>query len=170
MRLAFPRIESLQTDDGTASIRYLTVDMNRDNGGLKYLFTFEAPNGEMRIPTTVALLTSSPAREKFRADTGLDLFDSRLSEIGKYTEEYAGRYGNTFLVQAFDVPANMDEDAIVALRSAFCALFFEYWSSYRHNNQDDTCDPAERYPDTLHFVPQNLGRKFHLTLHARQEG
>jgi hypothetical protein len=40
MRLSFPRIMSLQSDDGAASIVFQSTDMNRDTGGFKYLFRF----------------------------------------------------------------------------------------------------------------------------------
>ncbi|MBR0721082.1 hypothetical protein [Bradyrhizobium manausense] len=170
MRLAFPRIKSLQSDDGTASITYQSVDMNRDTGGFTFLFVFKMPSGETTVNTTVARVTTYPARKKFLADTGKDLLDLSTTEMRKYIDKYAGEYGNTFEVRIFEVPSGTGDDDIVALRDAFCALFFEYWSSYEYNNSDDTSDPADRYPDTISFLPQNLNRKFHLTMLAGQGG
>ncbi|BAM89148.1 amidophosphoribosyltransferase [Bradyrhizobium oligotrophicum S58] len=167
MRLAFPRINSLEADDGSASISYLTVDMNRDTGGLKYNFTSMKPFGKIDIPTTVALLTSSKARDLLLAETGFDIFDQDLSEIERRVREYAGQHGHTFEVRTFQVPATANEQMIRVLRDSFCDLFLEYWSAYRNSSGDHTDDSAGRYPDTLHFRPQNLNRKFHVTLHAK---
>jgi hypothetical protein len=168
MRLAFPRINSLQTEDGTASITYLSFDMNRDTGGFTFLFVFKAPSGETKINTTVARVTSARAREKFQAETGKDLMDLTTTEMTEYIDKYAGEYGNTFEVRIFDVPRDTGDDSVVVLRDAFCALFLEYWSSYKYSNSDDTCDPADHYPDTIHFLPQNLNRKLRVTLSAKQ--
>ena len=63
------------------------------------------------------------------------------------------------------MPSDTNDSSIVALRDAFCALFFEYWSSYKYNSADEV-SPADFYPDTLIFVPFDLDRKFHVTLHA----
>jgi hypothetical protein len=168
MRLGFPRIKSLQTDDGTASIAFQAADTNRDTGGLKYLFRFKTPSGDTEVRTTVARVTSSPAREKFFAESGNDLMDLETTEMRKYIEKYAGEYGNTFEVRIFAVPSNTSDDNIVVLRDAFCALLFKYWSSYKYNNADETSDPADCYPDTINFLPFDLDRKLHVTLHARQ--
>jgi hypothetical protein len=170
MRLGIPRIESLQTDDGTASITFLGVDTNRDTTGGVYLFQFKTPSGDIEVNTTVGTVTSFPASDKFFAETGNKLMDLTLTDIRKYIETYAEEYGNTLKVALFTVPANTSGNDIVVLRDAFCALFFEYWSSYKYNNADVTSDPADRYPDTINFVPYDLDRKFHVTLHARQGG
>jgi hypothetical protein len=168
MRLASPRINCLQTDDGTASITYLSVDMNRDTGGFNFLFVFKAPASETKVNTTVARVTTSRAREKLLADTGKDLLDLDTTEMMTYIDKYAGEYGNTFEVRIFEVPSNTGDDGIIVLRDAFCALLFEYWSSGKYSNADDASDPAGVYPDTINFLPIDLNRKFHVTLHARE--
>ncbi len=94
--------------------------------------------------------------------------DLTLTDIRKYVETYAEEYGNTFKVVLFTVPANTSDNDIVVLRDAFCGLFFEYRSSYRYNSADETGDPAACYPDTINFVPYDVNRKFHVTLHARK--
>jgi hypothetical protein len=167
MRLGVPRIESLQTDDGTASITFLKVNMDRDTGGLDYLFRFKTPSGDTEVRTTVAIVTGIPAAEKF-AESGNELWSLHPTDVRKYIEKYAGEHGNTFEVRIFRVPANTSDDGIAALRNAFCELFFKYWSSYKYNNADDPSDPAGFYPDTINFLPFNLNRKFHVTLHAAQ--
>jgi hypothetical protein len=170
MRLGTPRIESLQTDDGTASIAYRGVDTNRDTAGGVYLFRFKTLSGDVEVSTTVGTVTSFPAGDKYLAETGNNLMDLTLTDIRKYVERYAEEYGNTFKVVLFTVPANTSDNDIVVLRDAFCALFFEYRSSYKYNNADETSDPAGRYPDTINFMPYDLDPKFRVTVHARQGG
>jgi hypothetical protein len=170
MRLAFPRINSLQTDDGTASITFLQVNMNQDTGGLDYLFRFKTPSGDTEVQTTVAILKGIPAAKKYLAETGNELWSLDVTEIRKYKEKYAGEYGNIFEVRTFKVPFDTSDDSIPVLRDAFCALFFKYWSSYQYNNADETSDPADFYPDTIYFTPWALNFLFRVTLHARQGG
>ena len=167
MRLGFPRIESLQTDDGAASITFLKVNMDRDTGGLDYLFRFKTPSSDIEVRSTVAIVTGIPASKKF-AESGNELWSLHPTDVRKYIEEYAGEYGNTFEVRIFEVPSGANDSSIVALRDAFCELFFEYWSSYKYNSADKMSAAADFYPDTLIFVPFDLDRKFHVTLHVRQ--
>jgi hypothetical protein len=167
MRLSNPRIDSLQTDDGTASIAFQGIDTNRDAGGRVYLFRFKTPTGDIQVTATVGTATGFPASDKFFAENGKQLMDLPLADIQKYVEEYADQYGNTFEVRLFTVPDNTGDNDIVVLRDAFCALFFKYWSSYEYNNTDETSDPAELYPDKINFVPYDVDRKFHVTLQAR---
>src|SRR5258707_15417423 len=49
MRLGFPRIKSLHTDDGTASIDFQSTSMDRDTGGFEYLFRFATSSGEAEV-------------------------------------------------------------------------------------------------------------------------
>lgn len=170
MRLGFPRIESLQTDDGSASIVFQQVNMNRDAGGLDYLFRFRTPSGDTEVRTTVGIVTGVPAHYKFLAETGNQLMSLPMADVTKYIEKYAGEYGNTFEVRIFEAPADTSDSGIVVLRDAFCELFFQFWSSYKYNNTDEASDPAEFYPDTINFLPHNLNRKFYATLHAKQGG
>jgi len=165
MRLAFPRIKSLRTDDGAASIAFQMVDMNRDTGGLTYLFRFKTPSGDIEVRAIVAIVTSTPAADKF-AESGGDFWSLEMAERDEYIERYAAEYGNAFEVRIFKVPANTSDDSIVVLRDAFCALFFECWSSHKYNNAEGGGNPADCYPDTIHFLPVDLNRKFHVTLQA----
>src|SRR3954452_23001777 len=102
MRLEFPRIKSLQTDDGTSSITFQAVDMNRETGGLNYLFKLKAPSGDTEILTTVAIVTSFPAAEKF-SESGNDFWSASVTmeDREKYTAKYAEEHGNTFEVRSF---------------------------------------------------------------------
>src|SRR3954453_22223691 len=111
MRLGFPRIESLQTDDGTASITFLKVNMDRDTGGLDYLFRFKTPSGDTEVRTTVAIVTGAQASYKFR-ESGGELMSLHPTDVRKYVEEYAGVYGNTFEVTRFEVPADTSDSSI----------------------------------------------------------
>jgi hypothetical protein len=167
MRLGVPRINSLQTGDGTASITFLKVNMDRDTGGLDYLFRFKTPSGDIEVRTTVSIITDFAAAAKF-AESGNSLWFLETTEVRKYIEKYAGEYGNTFEVRIFELPSNTSDSSIAVLRDAFCQLFLEYWSSYKYNNADETSDPADCYPDTINFLPFDLDRKLHVTLHARQ--
>jgi len=169
MRLAFPRINSVQSDNGAASIRFLRVNMNRDAGGLDYLFRFKTSSGEIDVRTTVAITTSSAATYKL-AESGTTLGSLGVEEALKYVQEYAGEYGNTFEVRIFEVPSHASDGTVVTLRDAFCNLFLEYWSSYKYSNADEASDPAGFYPDTIHFVPYDLDKKFRVTLLAGQGG
>jgi hypothetical protein len=169
MRLGFPRIKNLQTDDGTASIAFQSTSMDRDTGGFEYLFRFRTSSGETEVRATVARVTGGPAARKL-AESGTDLWSLKTEGIEKYINKYVEEYGNTFEVVIFAVPANASDNDIVALRDAFCALFFKNWSLYKYNNTDDTSDPAELYPDTINFLPYDLDRRFHVTVHARQGG
>jgi len=163
MRLAFPRIESLQTGDGIASITFLAADPNRDTGGLNYVFRLKTPSGDAEVVTTVGIATGVFAAEKYSAENGNSLWDLSPSDARRYVENYAGEYGNTFDVRAFKVPINASDENILILRDAFCDLFLKYWSSYRYSNSDETSDPLGCYPDTINFVPRDLDRKFYLT-------
>src|SRR5262245_58191691 len=80
MRLGVPRIDSLQTDDGTASIVFRTVDMNRDTGGYNYLFRLATPSGDVEVNATVESATGSPAARKL-AESGVDLWSLKTAEI-----------------------------------------------------------------------------------------
>ena len=170
MRLAFPRIKYLQTDDGAAAITFQGVDTSRDTSGQKYVFKFRTPSGDIEAFTTVGAVTGLYAAEKFAAETGNILWDSHPTAMRKYIEKYADEYGHTFEVRIFKVPAKMDDKSIILLRDAFCALFFEYRSSYKYNNSDEASDPARRYPDTINFMPYDLSEKFQVILQARQGG
>jgi hypothetical protein len=170
MRLSFPRIKSLQSDDGIASISFQSTSMDRDTGGYEYLFRFAGPSGETEVRATVARVTGAPAAKKFSAETGNSLWSLKIQEAEKYVDEYAEEFGNIFEVRIFAVPSNTSDSSIVVLRDAFCRLFLECWSSYRYNNTDETSDPADCYPDTINFRPYDLNRKFRVTLHARREG
>jgi hypothetical protein len=168
MRLGFPRIKSLQTDDGTASIAFQAADTNRDTGGLNYVFRLKTPSGDAEVSATVGIVTGFPAAEKYLAESGNRLWDLSPTDARQYVERYAGEYGNTFEVRIFKVPVNASDNSIVVLRDAFCDLFLKYWSSYKYVNADETSDPADCYPDTINFPPFDLDRKLHVTLHARQ--
>ena len=170
MRLSFPRIESLQTDDGNASINFLAADPNRDAGGLNYVFRIKTPSGDAEVVTTVGVVTGFPAAEKYLAENGNSLWDLSPADARQYVEKYASGYGNTFEVRAFNVSVNASDESILILRDAFCELFLKFWSSYGYSNSDETSDPSGCYPDTINFVPRNLDRKFHLVLHATQGG
>jgi len=169
MRLAFPRINSLQTDDGTESITFLKVNMDRDTGGLDYLFRFKTPSGDIEVRTTVAIATGFAAADEF-AKGGSSLWSLDTTEVRKYIEKYADEHGNAFEVRTFEVPSNTSDSLIQVLRDAFCKLFLEYWSSYKYSNEDETSDPAGFYPDKIQFVPYDLDKKFRLTLLAGQGG
>lgn len=170
MRLEFPRIKSLQTDDGTASITYLAVDPNRDTGGINYVFRFKTPSGNAEVIATIGIVTGFPAAEKYSAENGNSLWDLSPADARQYVENYASEYGNTFEIRAFKVSVNASDKSILILRDAFCDLFLKYWSSYKYSNSDETSDPSGCYPDTVNFVPRNLDRKFYVTLHATQGG
>jgi len=169
MRLAFPRINSFQTDDGTASITFLKVNMDRDTGGLDYLFRFKMPTGDIEVHATVAITTSFAAADEF-AKGGASLWSLDPTEVRKYVEKYAGEHGNSFLVRIFEVPANTSDSTIQILRDKFCMLFLEYWSSYKYSNADETSDSAGFYPDKLQFVPYDLDEKFRMTFLADKGG
>lgn len=170
MRLSFPRIKSLQTDDGTASIVFQSTDMNRDTGGFKYLFRFATSAGEAHVRATVDRVTSGPASEKFSADGGKNFWALKSAEIASYVDKYAEEYGNTFEVVIFEVISDTSGSSIEVLRDTFCRLIFDCWSSYRYNNTDETSDPTGRYPDTINCLPYGLDKRFYVTLHAKQEG
>ena len=53
MRLPFPRLKSLETDDGTACITFQKFNMDRDAGGFDYLFrrkTYPSGSGRLAEP------------------------------------------------------------------------------------------------------------------------
>jgi hypothetical protein len=170
MRLGLPRIKSLQSDDGTASLTFQGADPNRDTGGLVYVFRLKTPSGDAEVHATVGIVTGFPAAEKYGAESGNRLWDLSPADARAYVETYAGEYGNTFEVRIFKVPVNASDDSIVVLRDAFCDLFLKFWSSYRYSNADETSDPVDCYPDTINFVPHDVDKKFLVTLHARQAG
>jgi hypothetical protein len=171
MRLGFPRIKSLQSDDGTASITFQTTSMDRDTGGYQYLFRLATSSGETEVRATVARVTGAFAGRKFSAENGgKSLFSLKVQESQEYVEKYAEEYGHTFEVRTFTVPSDTSDSSVVVLRDTFCRLFLECWSSYRYNNTDDTSDPAGYYPDTINFMPWDVDRKFRVTLHAGPEG
>lgn len=164
MRLGFPRITSLQSEDGTASIAFQSTSMDRDTGGYRYLFRLAAPSRETEVRATIARVTGAPAGKQFEAETGNNLWSLKIQDAEKYVEKYAEEHGNIFEVRIFAVPPETSGNDIVALRDAFCRLLFECWSSYRYNNADATSDPAGRYPDTINFRPYDVDRRFHVTL------
>lgn len=125
MRLSFPRIMSLQSDDGAASIVFQSTDMNRDTGGFKYLFRFATPSGETEVRATVDRVTSGPAAKKFSSESGKKFWSLKTTEIANYVDKYAEEYGNTFEVVIFEAPSDTSGSSIVVLRDAFCRLFFD---------------------------------------------
>jgi hypothetical protein len=108
--------------------------------------------------------------KKYLAETGKELWSLDAAGIRKYKEKYTGEDGNIFEVRTFNLPFDTSDDTILVLRDAFCALFFKYWSSYQYNDADATSDPAEFYPDTIHFTPWDLNYQTRVTLHAKQGG
>jgi len=170
MRLSFPRIKSLQSDDGTASIAFQSTSMDRDTGGYQYLFRYATPSSKIEVRATVARVTGAPAGRKFSAETGTSLWSQKIQDAEQYVDEYAEEYGHTFEVRIFAVPSDKSGSIIALLRDTFCRLFLECWSSVRYNSADETSDPAACYPDTIKFVPYDVDRNFHVTLYARRRG
>jgi hypothetical protein len=124
---------------------------------------------DIEVNATAERTTGDPAARKL-AESGTDLWSLKTADVRLYIEKYADEYGNTFAVRLFAVPVTTSDADVVTLRDAFCALFFKLWSSYKYNNSHETADPAEVYSDTIIFMPYELDRKFHVTVHARQGG
>ncbi|MGJ5222395.1 hypothetical protein ACQR1Q_36685, partial [Bradyrhizobium oligotrophicum] len=119
MRLAFPRIKNLQTDDGAASIKFLKVNTSRDVGGFEYLFRFRAPSGNVDVHAILAIVTDMAAARQF-GEGGASLWSLHPTQVRTYVERYAAEHGHTFEVRLFEVPAKTSDATILILRDAFC--------------------------------------------------
>src|SRR5437764_12746751 len=103
--------------------------MNRDTGGLKYLFRFATSAGEAEGRATVDRVTSSPAGEKFSAETGKNFWTLKTAEIASYVDKFAEEYGNSFEVVIFEVLSDTSGSSVEVLRDAFGALFLDCYAA-----------------------------------------
>jgi hypothetical protein len=161
MRLSSPRIKSLRSEDGKALLEYVDLVIDREEGGGVYRFTYRNCDDVIEIMTRVGCNFFGKSTDKYRQETGQDLFDQGIEFIDKYVLKNSEIDGATFTVIKFDfeTPEPSDNVLLAYLRDRFCELYLRYASTHRYNSEEPIMDPDGFYPDRIYFSPFEF-RKF----------
>ena len=168
MRLRKPRVERVESRDGTSILHFERFVPGRDGGALYRLTILPGGVSKSKISTNVLVtsVTSFYAADYARSQ-GLDFDQWSLVRQMDYQNEFAEVHGNRNAVREFALQnRDLDEEQIEMAIALFVKLFFEINSSFKFNKEP----PEERgaFPDRLSFEPYDLVRAFHRLYRAEE--
>ena len=160
MSLPMPNIRHLESGDGSCSLTYEGLDEApaQAAGGAMYLLRVSRPEGVTEIRATVQSTTFRRAEQQARAE-GFDVENMTLTEMRKYREHFAEKYGRSSYVVLFlyadekkgGPTRRIDNEA--ELSQIFCKMFLRMQASYRYNNSEYPKCGEGFYSDTIDYRP-----------------
>ena len=171
MRLRMPKVTSVTSKDGRATLQYKGITIHPDVGGATYLLEVEWPGSKTGKMTIEAIVVAANSKRISRAayEAGLDYDNMTLPEQGKFDERFFQEHGRYGSVKNFygDFIKAMKPSEIEFTREIFINLYFIMNSSYKFNDKDILEeDLINFYPDTIEFNPISLPRKYWKLYHS----
>ena len=163
MRMAKPRVNQVESGDGSAVLSYQGLDTSHDLGGETYLLRIRQGDRVAEIQARVAHSTSHA--EQMAASEGVNYSALSLTEALAYLERVSDTYGRRLQIILFEPAAGSEVD-IERDAALFCRLYFELASSYRYNNPEYPESGEGYYPDEAYFCPYDVDRRFFVTFRA----
>lgn len=166
MRLRMPRVDQVQSEDGSWFLTYEGLDTSHDLGGGNYRFRVRQPDRDISVRARVSA-SSSKAR-KIASEEGLDYRSMNLEEMRAYDESIAEKFGKRYEVILFDIEGDVGGEDIARFAKQFCNSIFILKSSYKFNNEDYPDSGDGSYPDEIYFCPYGIEKKYYATFYATE--
>jgi len=165
-RIWNPKLKSISTDDGRATLTFSGFDTSRDGGGKLLTFELTRPSFVEKMlicKILVADHTVDRARTYYQKQN-IDYWKLSLTEKSSLNIEYGNKFGKYYDVKEFH-PQNfkisqLPDAQVEEIRDLICALYLKRYATYSFNNPDPSADPDGFYPDEISFQPIGEANQF----------
>jgi len=167
MRLRTPRVDHVQSDDGSAVLTYEGLDTSHDLGGSNYLLRVRDAGEEAEVRARIRTVTYSDARDAAERE-GLNFSAMSSDERREYQQRFADEFGNRMEVILFEI-VEQGHFSLEDLVRRLCIMYLEMKASYKYNHPDYPGSGEGYYPDQIYFCPYDVDRKLYVTIKAGEQ-